>query len=65
MDNPVSRPAILGAGIALLLTLIVGVCTGGDARSQVPAPAVQAMEAPTPTLGPTLPGSAAPVPAAP
>jgi hypothetical protein len=59
MDNHMFRSAWLGAGIALLLTFIVAVFTGGGANGQPPAPAATAMEAPSPTLGPTVQAPAA------
>jgi len=57
MDNHVFRSACLGAGIALVLTLIVAVCTAGGRPEAKAAPAATAMEAPSPTLGPTVPAA--------
>ena len=57
MDNHVFRSACLGAAIALLLTLIITVCTGGGrTEAQAAAPGA-ALEAPSPTLGPTVPAA--------
>ena len=66
MDNPVFRSACLGAGIALLLTLVITVFTaGGSPAPQAAAPSATAMEAPSPTLGPTVQEPSKPAPAAP
>jgi hypothetical protein len=59
MDNPVFRSAWLGAAIALVLTLVTVALAGGGARPSS-APAVTAMEAPSPTLEPTVPGAQPP-----
>jgi len=59
MDNHVFRSACLGAGFALLLTLVVTLFAGGG-RPAAEAPAAStAMEAPSPTLGPTVPSAPA------
>ena len=57
MDKPEFRSALIGAGIALLLILIVGALTGGGAQAPQPAPAATSMVAPSPTLGPTVPAA--------
>ena len=58
MDNHVFRSACLGAGIALVLILIVAAFTaGGRPETVAAAPAGTALEAPSPTLGPTVPAA--------
>jgi hypothetical protein len=59
MDNPVYRSACLGAAIALVLTLVVAALAGGGPMP-TSAPDVTAMEAPSPTLEPIVPGAKAP-----
>ena len=63
MDTPLHRSAWLGAGIALLLSLIVLFATGGGTGAQPSPPAAGGISAPSPTLDPVVQGT--PAPAAP
>jgi len=50
MDTPDLRSAWLGAGIALVLTLLVALLAGGAPVPAAAPGAAAAVEAPTPTL---------------